>query len=99
MKGLAASHIKSIGEALEELVESLGIKSKLREQDVFALWDQAVGERIAQVAKPVRILRGTLFVSVKTSAWRNELNMRKREILVRLNEILAGEIVKDIKFQ
>lgn len=99
MKGLATSRVRSIGKALDELVESLGIKSKLREQDVFTLWDQAVGERIAQVAKPVRISRGTLFVSVKTSAWRNELNMRKREILVRLNEILAGEIVKDIKFQ
>jgi predicted nucleic acid-binding Zn ribbon protein len=99
MRKRPASRIKTLGDALDELVETLGIKKKLQEQDVFVLWDKAVGERIAGVAKPTRILKGTLFVSVKTGAWRNELSMRKQEIVGRLNEILADEIVKDIKFQ
>jgi predicted nucleic acid-binding Zn ribbon protein len=99
MRKRPASQIKTLGDALDELVETLGIKKKLREQDVFVFWDKAVGERIAGVAKPTRILKGTLFVSVKTGAWRNELSMRKQEIVGRLNEILADEIVKDIKFQ
>jgi len=99
MRKRPASQIKTLGDALDELVETLGIKKKLREQDVFAFWDKAVGERIAGVAKPTRILKGTLFVSVKTGAWRNELSMRKQEIVGRLNEILDDEIVKDIKFQ
>ena len=90
---------KTLGEALDELIDGLGIKKKLREQEVFTLWDEAVGERIAKVAKPTRILKGTLFISVSNGAWRNELNMRKQEIVKRLNEILAEEIVKDIKFQ
>jgi len=99
MRKRPASRIKTLGDALDELVETLGIKKKLREQDVFVFWDKAVGERIAGVAKPTRILKGILFVSVKTGAWRNELSMRKQEIVGRLNEILADEIVKDIKFQ
>ena len=99
MRKRPASRIKSLGDALDELVESLGIKKKLREQDVYSLWDEAVGERIAKVAKPLRMVRGTLIVSVKTGAWRNELSMRKQEIVGRLNQILAEEIVRDIKFQ
>lgn len=99
MRKRPASRIKSLGDALDELVESLGIKKKLREQEVFSLWHEAVGERIAQVAKPLRMVRGTLVVSVKTGAWRNELSMRKQEIVGRLNQILAEEIVRDIKFQ
>jgi predicted nucleic acid-binding Zn ribbon protein len=99
MKKRPASRIKSLGDALDELVETLGIKKKLREQEVFSLWDEAVGERIAQVAKPLRMVRGTLIVSVKTGAWRNELSMRKQEIVGRLNQVLAEEIVRDIKFQ
>jgi predicted nucleic acid-binding Zn ribbon protein len=94
-----ATRAKALGEALDELVESLGIRKKLREQEVFTLWDEAVGERIAKVAKPTRMLKGTLFISVSNGAWRNELNMRKQEIVDRLNQILAEEIVKDIKFQ
>lgn len=93
------SHSKSLGAALDELVDKLGIRKKLREQDVFTVWAEAVGERIAQVTTPVRIVRGTLVVSVATSVWRNELTMRKKEIVARLNEIMAEEIVRDLKFQ
>jgi predicted nucleic acid-binding Zn ribbon protein len=99
MRTRPASRIKTLGDALDELIENLGIRKKLREQDVFEFWDKAVGERIAEVAKPTRISKGTLFVSVKSGAWRNELSMRREEIAARLNEIVNEEIVKDIKFQ
>ena len=99
MRTRPTSQTKSLGDALDELVENLGIKKKLREQDVFEVWDKAFGERIAEVAKPTRISKGTLFVSVQSGAWRNELSMRREEILARLNEIVNEEVVKDIKFQ
>jgi predicted nucleic acid-binding Zn ribbon protein len=99
MRTRPASRIKTLGDALDELVENLGIRQKLREQDVFEFWDKAVGERIAKVARPTRISKGTLFVSVQSGPWRNELSMRREEILGRLNEIVNEEIVKDIKFQ
>jgi predicted nucleic acid-binding Zn ribbon protein len=88
-----------VGDAIEELIAQLGIKKKLHEQDAFVVWDQAVGERIAKIAIPTRMLRGTLIVSVKSGAWRNELSMRKQEIICRINELVGDEILKDIKFQ
>lgn len=99
MRTRKASRTKTLGDALDELVETLGIRKKLREQEVFQFWDKAVGERIAEVAKPTRISKGTLFVSVQSGPWRNELSMRREEIVSRLNEIVNEEIVKDIKFQ
>jgi predicted nucleic acid-binding Zn ribbon protein len=99
MKERGSSRTKTIGDAIEELVAQLGIKKKLHEQDAFVVWDEAVGERIAVIARPSRMLRGTLIVGVKSGAWRNELSMRKQEIIDRLNELLGDKIVKDIKFQ
>ncbi|HTY35959.1 MAG TPA: DUF721 domain-containing protein [Bacteroidota bacterium] len=99
MRKRAASHIKSIGDALDDLINSLGIQKKLQEQSALDKWDQAVGARIAGVARPTRILHGTLYISVTSSVWRNELNLRKAEILGKLNAELEEEIVKDIKFQ
>ena len=63
MKARGSSRTKSVGEAIEELIAQLGIKKKLHEQDAFVVWDEAVGERIAKVATPTRMLRGTLIVS------------------------------------
>jgi len=99
MKSRQMSRTTALGDALDSLIENLGIRKKLREQEVFALWADVVGERIAKVAKPTRIVQGTLVVSVKTGPWRNELTMRKREIVDRLNESLGEKLVRDIKFQ
>jgi hypothetical protein len=40
-----------------------------------------------------------LFVHVKTSTWRNELTLRKKEIIDKLNTVIGFDVVKDIKFQ
>jgi predicted nucleic acid-binding Zn ribbon protein len=90
---------KTIGSAIDELVKSLGIQKKLQEYDAVVYWDTVVGERIAQMTKATRILQGVLFVQVKTSTWRNELTLRKKEIIDKLNIIVGVGVVKDIKFQ
>jgi predicted nucleic acid-binding Zn ribbon protein len=90
--------IKPIGSALDELVKGLGIQKKLQEYDAVVYWESVVGERIAQMTTATRILQGVLFVHVKTSTWRNELTLRKKEIIDKLNVVIGIDIVKDIKF-
>ncbi|MBI3587427.1 MAG: DUF721 domain-containing protein [Ignavibacteriales bacterium] len=91
--------IKTLGEAIEELVQSLGIKKKLHEYEAVLQWEQIVGGQIAKVATATRITKGVLFVKVKTSTWRNELTIRKPEIIKKINGAIGEEIVNDIKFQ
>jgi predicted nucleic acid-binding Zn ribbon protein len=91
--------IKTIGSAIDELVNGLGIQKKLQEYDAVVYWENVVGERIAQMTTATRILQGVLFVHVKTSTWRNELTLRKKEIIDKLNIVIGIEVVKDIKFQ
>lgn len=90
--------IKPIGSALDELVKGLGIQKKLQEYDAVVYWESVVGERIAQMTTATRILQGVLYVHVKTSTWRNELTLRKKEIIDKLNVVIGIDIVKDIKF-
>lgn len=91
--------IKPISSALDELVSGLGIQKKLQEYDAVVYWEHVVGERIAQMTTATRILQGVLYVHVKTSTWRNELTLRKKEMIDKLNMVIGVEIVKDIKFQ
>ncbi len=93
------SRAKALGDAIEELVQNLGIKKKLREYDAVLQWEQIVGEQIAKVSTATRITKGVLFVKVKTGTWRNELTMRKPEIIKKINTTIGEEIVGDIKFQ
>jgi predicted nucleic acid-binding Zn ribbon protein len=91
--------IKPIGPAIEELLGSLGIKQKLQEYDAVIYWEKVVGPQIAKMSTATQIKKGVLFVQVKTGTWRNELTLRKKEIIERLNSFVGIEAVKDIKFQ
>jgi predicted nucleic acid-binding Zn ribbon protein len=91
--------VKPLGSALEELVKGLGIQKKLQEYDAVVYWESVVGERIAKMTTATRILQGVLFVHVQTATWRNELTLRKKEIIDKLNTVIGIDMVKDIKFQ
>jgi predicted nucleic acid-binding Zn ribbon protein len=80
------------------LVSGLGIKKKLKEYDAILYWDSVVGKQIAKMSTPTRITQGVLFVHVNTSTWRNELTLRKKEIIDKLNTSVGFDAVKDIKF-
>ncbi|MBI2619115.1 MAG: DUF721 domain-containing protein [Ignavibacteriales bacterium] len=84
--------------ALAELVQNLGIGKKLREYDAVTRWEEVVGEQIAKVTKATRIDKGVLVIKVKNSPWRNELTLRKGEIIRKINGSLGSNIVNDIRF-
>ncbi len=90
---------QTIDSVLHELIGSLGIESKLQEYDAVNRWNEIMGEQIAKASNALGIKQGILHVHVKTSAWRNELTMRKKEIIEKINASIGSDIVKDIKFQ
>jgi len=98
MKKQAISSIKPIGAVLGELAEDLGIQAKLRQYEAVTRWADIVGQRIAEEAEPQKIEKGVLLVRVRKSVWRNELTMRKSEIVAKLNQAIGEAVIKDIKF-
>lgn len=63
------------------------------------LWPQIVGESIAKIAVPRYVMNGTLFVGTASSAWANELDFRKPEILSLIHKHLGEESIRDLRFQ
>ena len=59
-------------------------------------WPALVGEQIAVVTEPIMITRdGTLFVSVKSSSWMNELSLMEPQLLVAINaDRTAGKVAR-----
>lgn len=99
MRSRQSSQIRDIGDSIHELIDGLGLRNKIAEYDAVLRWESLVGEHIAKAATAVKIVKGVLFVQVKSSTWRNELSLRKKEILDTINSALGQEVVKDIRFQ
>ena len=75
-----------VGELVDSFLEQKGVRRQVRRMSVLEEWDDAVGEGIARVTRARSVSDGTLFVEVRSSPWLMELNMRKAEILARVNE-------------
>lgn len=85
-----------LGDALRDLVEDLGIVKRIQEYDVVDVWPEVVGTHIASVADVKSIRNGIMVVSVKSPAWRQELLLRKKELIENINKRLKRTAVRDI---
>jgi predicted nucleic acid-binding Zn ribbon protein len=92
------SEPQAIGVALKGLFRQLGITKKLQAYEVITGWETIVGEKIAKVTTPKKVVNGVLFVEVRTGSWRTELSMRKREILDKIHRHVGKKILQDIRF-
>jgi predicted nucleic acid-binding Zn ribbon protein len=87
------------GIVISELFNHLGIGGTVQQFDVLNVWASVVGEQVAKVTTAQRIEKGVLTVGVATAPWRNELVLRKREIIQKLNAAVGSTVVLDIRFR
>lgn len=92
-------NIQSLGDALQALVQSLGIEQQVERYRIFDIWNDVVGQQVAKVAQPERIISGVLIVAVSNAPWRTELTFRKKEILEKIHERTNSKSILDIKFR
>ncbi len=85
--------------ALDKFVHALGITKKMKQFSVITSWAEIVGEQIARVTEADRMENGILFVKTATAPWRNELTMRRMEIMEKVNAAAGSKVVKEIRFR
>jgi predicted nucleic acid-binding Zn ribbon protein len=74
--------------ALDEMQAELVPETLLAE--VQAIWRSAVGEMIAEQARPVSQRGGVLTIGCSASVWAHELDLMAPSIIERLNAALGG---------
>jgi len=89
----------SIGEALRQWAGSSGIRGPFARGRVVATWEDLLGERVRQHVTHSRVRGNKLIVTVDSSAWRQELHMRRADWCRRLNEELGDSLISEIVFR
>ena len=83
-----------LGDALAGWLKAEGLAERLGQAQVVDAWPALGGGRLAEAAQPESVTPdGTLFVRVKSSAWRQELSLMTPEVLALINaDRKAGRI-------
>ena len=90
--------MKHLKKAIEEAIDSAGIKSALNQEAAVVLWGSIVGETVSSVTKAERVESGKLIVKVETAVWRQELHMQKEEIINKVNKKIGTRAIREIRF-
>lgn len=91
---------KAAGELAAELLEKIGLKEKLWEQQLLDGWVEIVGDAVARRARPGQVFRGVLTIYVSNAVWLNELSRYgKPEMLAKLQSKFGAKQITDLRFQ
>lgn len=90
---------ESVGTIIQGLIDNLGLKKRLDQERVVQQWSAIVGKTVARRTKAMRIENGRLYVNVDRPTWRNELILRKKDIIDKINSTMKNQVVKDIIFR
>jgi hypothetical protein len=91
---------RSLNELVSGVVGSLGLDRKRSEAEIAKVWNSIIDPTLTAHAQPTGIRKGTLFVSVDSSVWLDEIvRYRRKEILTRMQTCFGSETVQRISFR
>jgi len=89
--------VQQLKTAIKIFLRKSGLEKGVKQNTALLLWDEVVGENIAENTNPEKVEHGTLLVTVENSSWRQELVFKKKEIIDKLNNKIGKKTIKDIR--
>ena len=88
-----------LSEAMEKVVEQIGIRQSVISDRARDVWREAVGDLINSNTTLENIEKDKIIVVVSNDTWRKELSERKEEIILKINDLIGEKAIKDIIFR
>lgn len=85
---------------MPRVLKSLRIDSRRAELEILKVWNHTLDADVVAHARPVGIRKGTLFVTVDSSVWLDEIvRYRRHDILERLQNSFGRDLITKISFR
>lgn len=90
---------KPLGDVLEALIDRMGLRRRIDAARVVEAWATVAGTQINGLTESAWVKGRTLYVKIRSAAWRHELHRRRQAWRRLLNEHLGDELVEEIVFR
>lgn len=85
---------------MPKVLAGLGFDRRQSEAEILKVWNNQLDPNITNHAHPTGLRKGTLFVTVDSSVWLDEIvRYRRREILERLQNSFGRDLITRISFR
>ncbi len=86
----------SLKDAIEQLLKTYKLDDRLAENRLIGSWESVMGVMIAKHTTDIYIKHKQLFVTLDSSALRNELSLAKSKIIKMLNEAAGRSVINEV---
>ncbi len=90
------SDSQKVGGVILQYLREMGLETPLNEHRLIQAWDKVLGTAVSRYTKELRIYNQVLFVTITSAALRNELMMRRTELVARLNAEAGAQVITQI---
>ncbi|MDH7502407.1 MAG: DUF721 domain-containing protein [Verrucomicrobiota bacterium] len=91
---------RSTAEIMPKVLKKLRVDQRQLETEILKVWNHLIDPLVVAHAQPTGLHKGTLFVSVDSSVWLDEIvRYRREEILARLQHSFGSDQIKKISFK
>ncbi|MDX1439389.1 MAG: DUF721 domain-containing protein [Rubricoccaceae bacterium] len=88
-----------LGKVLGELIDKLGYRDRLDAARAVEAWPKLAGPTISDITESVWMRSGTMYIKLRSSAWRHQLHMQREGWRKRINEHLGHDVVDEVVFR
>lgn len=100
LESAGKNHSQPLAALVPGVMTGLGLDRRRGEAEIIKVWNSLMDPRVTAHAQPAGLHKGTLFVTVDSSVWLDEIvRYRRKEILDRLQHSFGKEAVKRISFR
>jgi predicted nucleic acid-binding Zn ribbon protein len=91
---------QSAAQLMPRVLAGLGIDRRQSETEILRVWNNQLDPNITAHARPTGMRNGTLFVTIDSSVWLDEIvRYRRREILERLQNSFGRDLIVRICYR
>lgn len=86
----------SLGDAMKKFLRSSRLKTDIQALQIVDLWEKLMGKTIAKYTDSIKIYGDKLYISTQVAPLREELRFQKENIILRVNEALKENVIREV---
>lgn len=91
--------MEKLNRPLNHVLRKWGLRQHVHERMALYVWQEAAGSKLSSCTRAAAVKEGILFVQVQNSSWAQHLTFFKGTLLKKINRLLQGNVIKEIRFQ
>ena len=89
----------SMGDAIKLFLKKSRLKSGIQALQIEEIWGNIMGKTIARYTEKIQIINHTLIIKTHVGPLKQELMYQKDKIILRVNEALGENVIKEVVVQ